>query len=116
MDRIIFGSRVHAARKQVGMTTERLAELCDCTPVSIRQIESGSRLPSIPKLVDLCNMLKVAPNELLGKELTFPIGQYDEMAEEGIQKLVIRMQMLPKEKRELVFAVLETLISQIEHV
>ena len=59
MDKTAFGARVREFRRQAKLSSDALSELCDCTPVSIRQIESGARLPSVPKLVNLCNGLRV---------------------------------------------------------
>ncbi len=48
MDKIAFGACVRTARKRAKLTAEKLSELCDCSTVSIRQIERGNRLPSLP--------------------------------------------------------------------
>ena len=114
MDKVIFGARLHDARKKSRLSSDRVAELCDCAPAFIRAIESGAKLPSVPRLVELCNALEVTPNTLLGHEICFPIGEYPEAENENIQKLALRLQKLPVNKQELVCAVLDTLISQIE--
>lgn len=44
-------------------------------PVFIRQIESGTRLPSLPKLVKICDNLQISPAYLLEYELDKKIPQ-----------------------------------------
>lgn len=114
MDRVIFGARLHDARRSSGLSSDRVAELCHCAPAFIRAIESGVKLPSVPRLVELCNALEVTPNTLLGNEIVFPIGEYSEVNNERVRKLALRLQRLPSGKQELVCTVLEALISQIE--
>lgn len=114
MDKIIFGARLHDARKASGLSSDSVAELCDCAPAFIRAIESGAKLPSVPRLVELCNALTVTPNTLLGNEIRFPVGEYSEVDNERVRKVALRLQRLPMGKQELVCTVLETLISQIE--
>lgn len=115
MNKEAFGNRVREARRRAGLTSDALSELCGCTPVSIRQIESGARLPSLPKLVALCNALQVTPDELLNQELTFPTDpSIRESPERHLMDLVLRLHSLPDQKQELIFSVLETLTGQME--
>ena len=113
MDKLAFGVRVHDARKSAGITAERLAELCNCTPVSIRQIESGARLPSLPKLVNICNELRVTPNTLLANEIDFPLCDLD-VSSDRIERIALRLQRLPDDKFNLVCSLTESLLHQIE--
>lgn len=111
MDKIAFGVRVRAARRKAGLSSDALAELCDCTPVSIRQIESGSRLPSLPKLVAICNALQVAPEELLGQELNLAAGSAArDGRERRLLEAALRIHSLSPQKENVVCSVLETLV------
>jgi transcriptional regulator with XRE-family HTH domain len=65
MDRKQLGQRVKIARKSRGMTGERLAEACNIHPTYLRQIESGTKTPSLPMFVTICRELQVSPNFLL---------------------------------------------------
>ena len=114
MDKIVFGARLHDARKASGLSSDRVAELCDCAPAFVRAIESGIKLPSVPRLVELCNALEVTPNTLLGNDLRFAIGKYQDLDNERIQRLALRLQKLSTQKQQLACAVLETMISQLE--
>jgi len=65
IDKVAFGRRLNAARKEKGMSSEQLSELCDKNAVFLRHIEGATRLPSLPVFVRICNSLRVSPNFLL---------------------------------------------------
>lgn len=62
----LLGLRLGEARKAKHLTRESLAAQCDITAVHLRHIEDGSRLPSLPVFVSLCNALSVNPAYVLG--------------------------------------------------
>jgi len=64
-----LGRRIKAARKNRGITSERLAELTYLDATYMRQIESGAKVPSLPVFVTLCNALRVSPTFLLADML-----------------------------------------------
>lgn len=65
MNRVAFGRRLNIARKERGLTGEKLAERCSINATYLRQIESGVKIPSLPIFVSLCQELSVSPNYLL---------------------------------------------------
>lgn len=65
MDKKAFGKRLNQARKERGLTGERLAELCSINATYLRQIEGGVKVPSLPIFISLCQNLRVSPNYLL---------------------------------------------------
>lgn len=65
MDKKGLGRRINAARKDRGLTSEKLSEACNITATYLRQIESGAKTPSLPMFATLCRELKVSPNYLL---------------------------------------------------
>lgn len=69
MDKILLGNRIKKARKDAKMTGERLSELCNINASYLRQIECGSKMPSLPLFIQLCTMLKVSPSYLLADVL-----------------------------------------------
>lgn len=79
MNREAFGKRLNAARKERGLTGEKLAELCSINATYLRQIESGLKIPSLPIFVSLCQELKVSPNYLLKD--TLKENEYSGVAE-----------------------------------
>ena len=70
MDKKAFGKRLNMARKERGLTGEKLAELCNINATYLRQIEGGTKVPSMPIFVSLCQQLRVSPNYLLKDTLS----------------------------------------------
>ena len=65
MDKLQLGNRIRIARKDAGLTSERLSEICDINAAYLRQIECGAKTPSLPLFVALCKGLQVTPSYLL---------------------------------------------------
>lgn len=65
MDRKRLGRRINSARKDRGLTSDKLAEACNISPTYLRQIEAGVKTPSLPMFATICQQLKVSPNYLL---------------------------------------------------
>ena len=65
MDKKLLGRQINLARKDRGLTSEKLSEACNINATYLRQIESGAKLPSLPVFVTLCRELKVSPSYLL---------------------------------------------------
>ena len=65
MDKKLLGKRINTPRKERGWTSERLAEACSINATYLRQIEAGTKIPSLPVFVSLCEALNVSPTYLL---------------------------------------------------
>ncbi len=65
MDKKLLGRQINRARKDRGFTSEGLSEACNINATYLRQIESGTKVPSLPVFVSLCRELKVSPSYLL---------------------------------------------------
>ena len=65
MNSLILGRNIYKARRDRGYTSDALSSLCDVTPAYLRQVEAGSKTPSLPLFVALCDQLKVSPSFLL---------------------------------------------------
>lgn len=68
----LLGKQIKIARKQSGMTAEKLSELCDMDTTYLRQIECGSKMPSLSMFIILCRELRVSPSVLLSTILPEP--------------------------------------------
>ena len=79
MDKKALGRRINQVRKERGLTGEKLAERCCINATYLRQIEGGTKLPSLPIFVSLCDALKVSPNYLL--QDTLVENEYSNIAE-----------------------------------
>ena len=60
-----FGKRINMVRKNRGLTADKLSELCNINATYLRQIEGGTKVPSLPVFINICNALKISPNYLL---------------------------------------------------
>ena len=60
-----LGRRIREMRRVRGLTAEALAERCSINPTYLRQIEGGTKLPSLPVFIALSNALTVSPDWLL---------------------------------------------------
>ena len=69
MERKTLGKRINIVRKDHGINAEQLSEICNINATYLRQIEGGTKLPSLPVFVDICNALKISPDYLLQDEL-----------------------------------------------
>ena len=65
MNKMALGKRLRQARKHKGLTSEKLSELCSINATYLRQIESGTKVPSLPVFVSLCRELGTHPDFLL---------------------------------------------------
>ena len=64
-DKIAAGTHIQEKRKLLGLTQEKLAEKIDKSLRLIADLERGAVGMSMETLFELCNALKVTPNDLL---------------------------------------------------
>ena len=85
MDTVILGRNIYKARRDRGLSSDKLSELCDVTPSYLRQVEAGSKTPSLPLFVALCDQLKVSPDYLLngvvGNRIEYSMEEISELAQ-----------------------------------
>lgn len=72
MESTYLGRKINAARKERGLTSEKLSELCNINATYLRQLESGTGMPSLPVFVSICKELKVSPSYMLSEYLDDP--------------------------------------------
>lgn len=70
MNRKLFGRKLNIARKDCGLTSEKLSEACNLNATYLRQIEAGTKIPSLPVFVLLYKELEVSPSFLLSDSLS----------------------------------------------
>ena len=75
MDLIKIGKYIAGKRKDLGMTQRQLADKLNMSDKSISKWERGVCLPDVSVYLDLCQILGISPNELLGWEAA-PGGNY----------------------------------------
>ena len=57
-------ARILKEIRESKMTREDFAEALKMEERSIARIEDGSRLTTIPNLIEICNILKISPNDI----------------------------------------------------
>jgi DNA-binding helix-turn-helix protein len=63
-----FGNKIKIRREYLGIKREYVASKMNVSTSTITKWESGERNVPMNRLVELCNILEVSPNELLGWE------------------------------------------------
>lgn len=66
-NRQIIGERLKELRLKKGLTQRVVAENMGISKPIMSQYESGQRLPSVPKLINLANYYKVSLDYLCGR-------------------------------------------------
>lgn len=72
MDRKALGAAIKAARLENKLTQEKLAEIIGIVPSHVKQIEAGSRSPSVEVLYKLARVLNFSVDDIF-----FPGKQED---------------------------------------
>ncbi len=72
---IALGKRICFYRLKFNITQEKLAALTNCSREYIAYLESGTKTPSLPTLIDLANVLHISVDDLLVDSLdySFPL-------------------------------------------
>ena len=109
MNRVAFGRRLNAIRRERQVSSEKLSELCGINAVFVRQIESASRLPSLPVFVRMCNELRVSPNFFLTDSLV-----WDD--EDEIAALEKKLRALSPREFGTVMGTINTLIDRLSGI
>lgn len=65
----LFGKRVREARVKANLTQQQLADKLDVSQNFLGDIERGVKLPSLEKLIQLSNLLKVSLDSLFADSL-----------------------------------------------
>ena len=62
----VIGARIQKCREECGLTRAELAEKIGCVMPTIQRWETGVRVPDIPMIMKLANVLGVEISELIG--------------------------------------------------
>ena len=100
MDSIILGRNIYKARRDRGLSSDKLSELCNVTPSYLRQVEAGSKTPSLPLFAELCNQLKVSPSYLMN-------GVVDDGIEYSMEEIADLFQKASPSQLRLIAAILK---------
>ena len=93
MDQVAIGARIKAAREQVHLTQEQLAEIIDISPTHMSVIERGVKTPKLDTFVRIANALGVSTDALL-QDVVVPAN------ESILAELSVRIGRLPQKDQE----------------
>ena len=102
-----LGKRINAVRKARGLTSDKLSELCNINATYLRQIEGGTKMPSLPVFIDICKALRISPDYLLQDELT-------ENEISTIREVEKLWKDAPPQKQELVLTMIKAVLEHTE--
>ena len=68
MDQIKIGKFIAHKRKEQELTQIQFAELVGVSNKTVSKWETGSRMPDVEIIQDVCDVLKISVNELLAGE------------------------------------------------
>lgn len=83
LNRKEFGAAIRNARLENKLTQEKLAELLEVTPVHVKQLESGSRMPSVELLHNIAVTLNFSVDGAF-----FPADAKNEEILDKLQRLL----------------------------
>lgn len=109
MNTKLFGERINLARKDSGLTSEKLAELLNINATYLRQIEGGKKVPSLAVFISICKTLKVSSNYLL----------YDDIGYHELYELPQFIEFWSKatpRQTELVIAMINTVLEKLQKI
>mgnify|MGYP001625613713 CR=1 FL=1 len=85
-----YGTILRNYRKKNNLTLENVSEISGLAPRYISQIERGESLGSINTLLNLCNVYKITPNDILLEFLNFDDDSTTKTYDYKINKLSVR--------------------------
>ena len=107
LNRKMLGQRIRTARKEKGLTGEKLADACNINPTYLRQIEAGTKIPSLPMFVTICEALNASPGYLLS-------DSFDESGSRGAVPLSVLCDKATPSQRRIITAMVDAAVKAME--
>jgi len=82
-----FRKNLKYYRKEANITQEKLAEMCDCSKVTIEKIENKKQKPSFKMIFKIAEALKITPADLFLKDASRAKNEFKKELELFISKL-----------------------------
>ena len=96
----IIQKRISNERKKQGLTQAQLAEKTKVTPAAICQIEKGERIPTIPVLHRIAQVLQVSLDYLAGQKDSIELK--DALQNQELKTFFRKYQNLDKEDKKFI--------------
>jgi len=106
MDSKTLGSNIRKYRIAKGLTQDQAAEQCNLSANYFRQIELGNKTPQLKTFITIAEVLEASANNLLA-------GIISNEDEPLTNELVTKIYELPANKRKLVLAQIDSLLSSL---
>lgn len=103
MDARILGQNIKKYRKEAGFTQDKAAELSGLSVPYFRQIELGNKTPRLETFIRIAEALHVSADRLLSGNVSWT----PEIITGELQEQLDR---LPREKKQYILTVLDTMI------
>lgn len=111
-DKKEFGKNLRKWRKLRGITQEQLAFDSGTTAQTISAYECGATIPGFNTLLKLTNSLKISLAQLFAYDSSFLTIEDKELQ----YVLVEKFKNIPYEKRELIFTIIDAIMSKETNV
>lgn len=106
-----IGERIKEQRENKGWTQNELAEKLGITQDSISLWEKNRRIPNTPYIIELCKILKISTDYLLGFETEFGVKENNEPIQQAYsqdeKQLIETYRTLSAGKKKALFDMLE---------
>lgn len=102
MDLKAIGNNIKRCRKNMGLTQANLAEKINLSTIHMSHLETGAASMSLECMLNICNALKVTPDELL-------YGEYELNLKSTSDKLNGLLDSLTADEKKLVIEFTELL-------
>ena len=107
MDNVILGRNIYKAQRDRGLSSDKLSDLCDITPSYLRQVEAGSKTPSLLLFVELCNQLNVSPAYLMN-------GVVNETVDHSVEEIIELYRKATPRQIKLIATILKAASDSVE--
>ena len=100
LNKTAIKQRISAEREKMGWTQVQLAEKAGITPAAVCQIEKGDRVPTIPVLYRIAQVLRVSLDYLTGQKDSIELK--DALQNQELKTFFRKYQNLDEEDRRFI--------------
>ncbi len=105
IDYSLIGKRVATARKERGLTQDKLAEKADISNNYLSHIETSRSIPSLETLMNICDALDVTPDYLL-------LGTSDRQKDYLISDIEDKLNQCTDYEKRVIFNLIDIMVKE----
>lgn len=105
VDYSLIGKRIATARKECGLTQDKLAEKADISNNYLSHIETSRSIPSLETLVSICDALDVTPDYLL-------LGTSDRQTDYLVSDIAHKLSQCNDYEKRIIFNMIDVLLNE----